>query len=630
MIFLVTLLFVFISVYGFTRRVLLFPLNFLILRLNEIEIKGIQRVKFSLHKFGEDELAHISKILEDFRKNIVKSQYRMELLFKTVNRMISMSDNIHDFGLFVLNQIDLILDLDGSLLVITSLDTERDDIIRSNRLLNSKNSFSIEFIDSIKHSNQAILESGNNKYIIIKKSIEENNTEVIFIGLPKFYLSEEDRKYLEIILSDFIYMININNLTTQDFLTKLPNRRKLIIELKKMIEISKRYGKPLSILLLDIDDFKAINDTYGHDTGDITLINISKILKDSVRESDIVGRYGGEEFLIILSNTDNNAALQVAEKIRAKIESFNFRLNEHNNIKLTISIGVASMYKHGEDIDSLIKAADISLYKAKREGKNRVVTLSSDEISNIIKTELEAKNTITSAIEEDRLIPFYQPIVSSHTKEIIGYEILARIYNKDDNTYMPAFIFINDALKYGLGNKIDNVIQEKAIKYISSKLKEDDKLIFLNLSKTFLHKSENLDTLYNLLVNYNMNPRNVVLEITEEEAITEIVKVREVTRYGKHLGFKFAIDDFGAGYSNFIYLKHFNVDIVKIDGSLISNIDKDADNRIIVESIIKIANYKGIKTLAEMVETQQEFETLKDLGIDYIQGFFISKPLKEI
>lgn len=403
-------------------------------------------------------------------------------------------------------------------------------------------------------------------------------------------------------------------------------------ELNRLIEISKRYKKPLSVLMLDVDDFKAINDTYGHDAGDIVLINISKILTESLRQSDFVGRYGGEEFLIILPNTDENSALYVAEKIRKSIELFDFSLNENTNsrIKLTVSIGVASLYKHGESGDDLIKAADICLYRAKREGKNKVVTLPAEEISIVIKTEFEAKNIITKAIEEDRLIPFYQPIVNSNTKEIVGYEVLARIYDSENDKYISAYIFINDALKYGLGNKIDRIIQEKAIKYLSDKVKKDNKLIFFNLSRVFLYNSENLDNLYNLLRNKGINPNQIVLEITEEEAITDIVKVKEMIRYGKYLGFKFAIDDFGAGYSNFIYLKHFDIDIVKIDGSLISNIDKDADDRIIVESIVKIAHYKGIKTLAEMVETQQEFETLKDIGIDYIQGYFISKPLKEI
>lgn len=178
------------------------------------------------------------KHLRILGKSIVKNQVKMRLIFETVNKMISMSNNIHGFGLFVLNQLDKILDLEGSLIVITSIGSEKDEIIRSNRFLKSNKNFPKEIIEKIKYSNETILDS--EKVVVIKKSVDKD-IEVIFIGFSKSDLSEEDRKYLEIILSDFVYILNINNLATQDYLTKLPNRRKLISELNRLIEISKRY-----------------------------------------------------------------------------------------------------------------------------------------------------------------------------------------------------------------------------------------------------------------------------------------------------------------------------------------------------------------------------------------------------
>ncbi|MDM7272908.1 MAG: EAL domain-containing protein [Sulfurihydrogenibium azorense] len=151
-------------------------------------------------------------------------------------------------------------------------------------------------------------------------------------------------------------------------------------------------------------------------------------------------------------------------------------------------------------------------------------------------------------------------------------------------------------------------------------------LIFFNMSKTFFEKVSNLDDLLLLLNSNDVNPNNIFLEVTEEEALSDLTTLKEYIRYGKTLGFNFAIDDFGAGYSNFIYLKHFPIDLVKLDGSLISYIDKDVDDQVIIESIIKIARHKNIKVLAEMVEEKEEYETLKRLGVDYLQGYYFGKP----
>lgn len=625
-LFLVILIGVSLTIYGFVRKVLLFPIMYIIRRLNEFNIKGIEGVRINLHKFGSDELALISKTLEDFRRLLVRNRQKMDLIFETVNKMISMTNNIHNFGLYVLNQIDKIMNLNGSILIMQSTDGS-EEYIKSDRYIKIRRSIEDNVIETLKQSGKTSVEIDGRSYIVMRKSIEDN-IGIIFIGVLRETLSEEDRKYIDIILSDFVYIVNINNLATQDFLTKLPNRRKLMADLKRFIELSKRLNRPLSILLMDIDDFKAINDTHGHDAGDVVLKSVANIIKESVRGIDIVGRYGGEEFLVILPNSDKNAALEVAERIRSSVEMSKFHIDS-KNLKLTISIGVATLYEHGETPNELVKAADIALYRAKREGKNKVAILQRDEIEKIVKLEFEAKDIITKALEEDRVAPFYQPIFDAKSESIIGYEVLARIFDSEKNSYTPAYLFVNDALKFGLGFQIDNIVQEKTFEYLYNR-NIKDKMLFLNLSKFYFSDAKNLDTLHNKVMFYGLKPENIVLEITEEEAITEIIKVKEFIRYGKYLGFKFAVDDFGAGYSNFIYLKHFNVDIVKIDGSLIYNIDKDPDNRVIVESIVKIAKHKNIKTLAEMVETQQEFETLKSIDVDYVQGFYLSKPVKDI
>lgn len=625
-IFLSILLLFFVLMHSFIKNVILFPLKHIIMKLDQMEHLGLKRTRLNLHRFGNDEIAYISKVLENFRISIVKNQEKMNLLFETVNKMISMTNNIHNFGLYVLNQLDSILELKGSLLIVSS-HVESDDIIRSNRFLRINKNITRETIEKLKESKQNIVQIDSLKCIVINKSVEKD-INILFVGFLEKDITEENINYLDIILSDFIYLININNLATQDFLTKLPNRRKLMSDLITFIELSKRYNKTLSLGLIDIDDFKSVNDTYGHDAGDMILMTIANIIKESLRDVDIVGRYGGEEFLVILPNTDLESAMNVAERIRSKIEGHKFRLNG-NSVRLTVSTGVSTYGLHGTTVGDLIKATDVSLYKAKREGKNRVVAIPYDEILQVVKREFEAKDLLIKALEEERVVPFFQPIFESGSRSVIGYEVLARIYEPQKNMYILAYTFINDVLKYGFGLKIDNAIQEKALEYISKKGVKD-KLFFFNLSKSYMSDIKILDNLSNNVARYGLRPENIVLEITEEEAIIDFVKVREFIRYGKYLGFRFAIDDFGAGYSNFIYIKNFSVDMIKIDGSLTSDIDKDMDDRVIVESIVKIAKHKNTKVIAEMVESQQEYEVLRDIGVDYIQGYYLSKPVKDI
>ncbi|MFN4306873.1 putative bifunctional diguanylate cyclase/phosphodiesterase [Sulfurihydrogenibium azorense] len=604
------------------RKIVLFPLTFLTYKLEEINEKGLEKVKFTLQYFGSDELARVSSLLEEFRKSIVKSNHKFKLIFETVTKMISISNNFNKFAYYTLNRIDKILNMEGSVLISVSKFSKNDILYSENA---EKKGILIDVNQVIEKLNnkENFIDVNNGKFIIyIKKEVDD--LYLIFIGFSKEKLKEEDLQYLDVILSNFVYKINIYNLATLDFLTKIPNRRKLMMDLEKEILRAKRFNRPLSIALIDIDDFKIINDSFGHDVGDLALLHVVDILKDSIRLTDIVGRYGGEEFLVIMPETSLDGTLKAAEKIRKNIEQSSFIIND-TKIPFTVSIGIASTELHGYDSQLLLKAADLGLYKAKKEGKNRVEFLTKDEIESLISSEFESKNILVSAIKEDRIVPFFQPIVKSDTLEIVGYEVLARIYIPEEDKYLPAYKFIPEAIRYRVLEKIDKIVQEKAIRYISEKNKKNI-LIFFNMSKTFFEKVSNLDDLLLLLNSNDVNPNNIFLEVTEEEALSDLTTLKEYIRYGKTLGFNFAIDDFGAGYSNFIYLKHFPIDLVKLDGSLISDIDKDVDDQVIIESIIKIARHKNIKVLAEMVEEKEEYETLKRLGVDYLQGYYFGKP----
>lgn len=597
--------FMVLIMYPFTKKLILFPLTYIKLKLDELGERGVDRVRFGLHFFGNDEIALISKKFEEFRLKISNYQKKLELLFQTITKMLSKTNNIKNFSSFILNRLDNIFNLKGCYIVYKN---NEEINTFSERYLENKNNLS------------------NLKHIIIEKKIDERSS-IEFHGFCEKDLLSEDLNYIDIILTNLGSVISIYKMATYDYLTQMLNRPKILEYIQKEIEKSKNLNKTFLILMIDLDDFKKINDRYGHDIGDLLLVSVSKLIKENLKETDIIGRYGEDEFIIILPETNKEEALIVAENIRNILINENFQINNKLRLSISASIAIVEFPTHGEDIKSLLKSADISLYKAKKEGKNKVVCLEKEEIENIIKQEFEEKEKLLKAIKEDRFVPFFQPIIDVKTNEIFGYEVLARIYNKENNTYIPAFRFIHEAIKYGFIHEIDNIIYNKALAYFSEK--NIDKYIFLNLSKNFIHDLESLDNLYSTCQKYKINPNKIVLEITEEEAILDFEAVKNNIRYGKSLGFNFAIDDFGAGYSNFNYLKQFPVDMIKLDGSLVKNIDKNKYDQVIIKAIIEIAKHKNIKVLAEMVEGE-EFIILKELGVDYVQGYLFSKPLKDI
>jgi diguanylate cyclase (GGDEF)-like protein len=608
------------------KSIILFPLNFLMFKLQKIKVKGLENVKFNLQKFGKDELTKVSALLEDFRITIVKSNHKFKLIFETITKMISVSNDFNNFAYYILNRLDKILSLEGSLILSRSK-LNRNTIVYSDKFQMKQPIINIKEVEEKLTTEDIFNEKEDGYYkIYIKKKVDED-LELVFIGISKEELNKEDKDYLNAILSNFSYIIKIYNLANVDFLTKIPNRRKVMSDFEKELKMAEMYKKDLSIAMIDIDDFKIINDTYGHDAGDRILIQVVEIIKNSIRSQDILGRYGGEEFLLIMPETSFKDALNVVERLRKNLEYSDIYIIENIKASISVSIGLANTEIHGYEPEFLLKAADLGLYKAKREGKNRVEFLTKEEIENVIKKDFESKNIILKAIREDRIVPFFQPIVKADTLEISGYEVLARLYVPEENKYISAFSFISDMIKYRFIEKIDKIVQQKAINYLSEINQKDSKfLLFMNMSKDFFENSKNLDELIKLLNLYKVKPENIYLEITEEEALHDLENIKEHIMYGKSLGLNFAIDDFGAGYSNFIYLKHLPVDLLKIDGSLISNINEDLDKQVIVESIVRIAKYKKIKVLAEMVEKEEEYKFLKELGVDYLQGYFFGRP----
>ncbi len=598
---------------------------------------GLENVEFNLHKYTSDEFGEISKTLEEARNKLLSEKEKLEIVKKTTEEMSSLSTDLHKFAIYVANNVDKLLNAEGTVIQLVQksndaveLSAHSDKFLEKNIPESSVQKVRHELLEIGERNAEKIFNGELRSIYGIKKEVNDDYylfTITFFDGnvIPK----SDDINYVHTILNHLIYNINLLSLATYDPLTKLFNRRFIVSFAENEVKEAIRYKKDLSIIILDIDNFKSVNDTYGHPVGDEVIKKVASVLKTTIRETDKAGRYGGEEFIVILPNTPSKEALGVAERIRKSIEKEVVPVNHNGNhidLKITVSVGVASLGTHGNTFYDLLQAADLALYEAKRNGKNQVRILSQEEIEKIVKEEFEDERLLEKALDEDKIIPYFQPILDVNTLEVIGYEVLARMEN--DTEIKAANKFISPSLKLGIAEKIDEIVQRKAIEIMAKKgLK--DKYLFFNLSKEYIQNPAKIFKFEEFLFKNRFPSDRIVFEITEEEAINEINIVKEVIRIAKEKNIKFALDDFGTGYSNFIYLRYFDVEILKLDGSLIKNIDKDIDNQIIIEGIAHICRKKGIRLLAEMVETREELETLKEIGVDYVQGYYFGRPSSE-
>jgi diguanylate cyclase (GGDEF)-like protein len=416
------------------------------------------------------------------------------------------------------------------------------------------------------------------------------------------------------------YVRDIEYFATRDSLTELFNQRLFWELLQYEIKRAERHRYTFSLLLIDIDNFKLINDTYGHAFGDKFLKVIAKVLKETIRGEDILARYGGDEFSIILPRTEKNASTKIAERIRKRIKEMNLKAPNGDIAKATISIGVAVYPHHATNAKDLFKIADDMLYKAKEEGKDRIE--SPEEKSTKRKTNLV--HLLRAIREEESLTPFFQPIVDIERKVPIGVEVLMRLGEE----HVPAGDFIEAAERLGVVSKLDRVIYKKT--FIKVKEENYRGLIFLNLCPCVGELEPFIQEVLELLQKYDVSPHQVVFELIERKAIREIREAARVVKEVKSIGFRFAVDDFGTGYSSFHYLKRLPVDFLKIDGQFIKGLLKDSMDRAFVKSVISFSKEIGIKTVAEAVENEETLKMVKELGVDYVQGFLFGKPTPEL
>ncbi len=418
------------------------------------------------------------------------------------------------------------------------------------------------------------------------------------------------------------YTKDLEYYATRDPLTSLHNQRMFRELLGYEVGRASRHDETFALLMLDLDNFKTVNDRYGHAFGDQFLQAFASVLEHAIRPGDFLSRYGGDEFTIILPEASEEQAYTVANRIADSLGKLMLPAPDGSPVRATTSIGIAVYPHHAQDPRDLFLVADNMMYKAKRSGKNSIAVPDEHEMAEVFKQVGEKNLMVLNALEEKRIVPYFQPIADLNTGEVIIHELLMRIQIGDQ--IVPAGEFIDVAESIGVVHKMDYLLIEKAFAQMHEQNYEG--MLFINLSPKSLIIGEFIARVRQLAIEYSIEPRRIVFEITERETVSNLALLERFVLDLKLEGFNFAIDDFGSGFSSFHYIKQFPIDVIKIEGEFIRNMLQDAKYMAFVKSIVTLAQNLGMKTIAEFVEDAEVMAAVRDLGIDYAQGYFVGMP----
>jgi len=411
-----------------------------------------------------------------------------------------------------------------------------------------------------------------------------------------------------------------------DNLTGLPNRALLNEFFEHSIEHARRNKNSFACLLLDLDNFKTINDTKGHEYGDELLIEVAERLKSIVRAEDIVCRLGGDEFVVLLENlTDSAVVYDIAEKILCQLNSEFVIKNER--IRTGASIGGAVYPDHGDNSSRLKRHADVAMYRAKEQGKNRFC-LFSEGMQEVVKNRLMIQNDLRPGIDARQFEAFLQPKVNPQLGKIVGCEALVR-WNHPTLGFLTPNRFVPFAEEVGMIEEIDYFVVNECCRlqiYWRQVFKTPIPISF-NLSGRHFHDLKIVEVLKSSIDGHGVDPSMLEVEITEAVLIQDPEKARKIVYAIRDLGLGISLDDFGTGYSSLNYLRTLPIDTVKLDRSFVSNITTDTQDRKLTRGIVSLAKGLDLKLIAEGVETESQMRTLQELGCSTMQGYYFSRPV---
>lgn len=431
---------------------------------------------------------------------------------------------------------------------------------------------------------------------------------------------------VEAITERKLHEAQIHFQATHDSLTGLPNRTLLYDRLTQAISKADRYGNLVAVVFFDLDQFKYVNDSLGHQIGDQLLKMVAKRLKGCVRDSDTVARQGGDEFVLVLENYDSQEALTHTMRRILGAVAKPCHINGME-FQVTCSMGVSLCPLDASDPDSLLRNADMAMFRAKELGRNNfqyfAVAMNADAANR-----LEMLNQMRHALAHEEFELYYQPKISLEDGRIVGAEALLR-WRRADGKMVPPEEFIALAEETGLIAPISAWVIRKACEQSVAwqQVRRTALPISVNLSPILLERENIVELVMQVLQSTGLAPQYLELEITESGVMRNVEVSMGVLAQLRQLGVRISIDDFGTGYSSLSYLKRFPIDTLKIDRSFVHDISSDKENADIVRAIITLGHNLNMKVLAEGVETEEEYRFLVEHQCDEIQGFYRSRPL---
>ncbi len=422
------------------------------------------------------------------------------------------------------------------------------------------------------------------------------------------------------------YTRDLEYYATRDPLTDLFNRRVFWDLLAYEVARAQRHGYAFTLMVIDLDNFKLINDSFGHGTGDGYLQAFSAAVKRVLRLGDVFARYGGDEFALIVPEADHDEGRAVAERVLEAVGQMETRAPDGTVIRGTASIGLAVYPYHSQEPKDLFLFADNMMYRAKSAGKHRIGVPTEADMAAVFRDINQMNTLVLNAISERKVVPFFQPILDLRGDGLLGYEVLSRI--RDNGAVIEAERFIEFAEKAGVIQRLDAMVIEQALD--AAARSGFDGRLFINLSPRALVLADFLRSLKSIVAASGIAPERIVFEITERDTVKNIAVLEKLLNELKFEGFSLAIDDFGSGFSSFHYLRRFAIDYLKLEGDFVMNILDSPKDRAFVRTMRALAADLDICVVAEHVETLAVLEELRRMGLDYAQGHYVGAPRPEL
>jgi diguanylate cyclase (GGDEF)-like protein len=461
-------------------------------------------------------------------------------------------------------------------------------------------------------ANERLRANGEPAIEAVLEKLEAEDREVVVAALERAARNEAELRYL----------------ADHDSLTGLLDRRRFRAELDQHVSFTARYGGRGAVMIIDIDALKAVNDSLGHHAGDNLIRQVAAVMRERVRTTDIVARLSGDEFAILMPQTDVEGAMQLGEDLRAQVAESVRPISDAEAATISVGVTMFGGGEKGSGSESVLVAADQAMYRAKEGGRNQIVLFRDPDEPH---REPERRQTtaarIRDALTEDRLSLHTQPIRSLSSGGIERYELLLRM-TSDEGELLPAASFIEAAERSGMIQELDRWVVARALELLAERERLGAPLtLHVNLSGASLIDLSVLEFIERRLDEGGADPSRCTFEITETANVYDYERATGFADRLTEFGCQVAIDDYGAGFGPFHYLKRIPFDLIKIDGSFVRDMPRSDADQLTVKAIVQIARGLGKATIAEYVQDDQTAEMLREYGVDMAQGFHLGRPM---